>query len=157
MIIKGFTDGDFVNYKKPAFLIEFPYCTGKCDKEAGTCLCQGRILNNISNIDIKISRLYEIFSNSIVSKAVTCLGLEPLDSFKDLLSLIDYFRSRKPEAKFVIYTGYTEEEVIRDFRALLQYKNLVIKFGRFIPNQKPHFDRVLGVNLASDNQYAKEY
>ena len=26
---------------------------------------------------------------------------------------------------------------------------------RFIPNQKPHFDEVLGVVLASENQYAE--
>ena len=38
---------------------------------------------------------------------------------------------------------------------LSQYKNLIMKFGRFIPNQKPHYDEILGVNLASNNQYAR--
>ena len=35
------------------------------------------------------------------------------------------------------------------------YDNIIIKFGRYIPNQQSHFDIVLGVNLASDNQYAE--
>ena len=34
--------------------------------------------------------------------------------------------------------------------------NIIIKFGRFVPMQQPHFDPILGVNLASDNQYAKQ-
>jgi len=38
---------------------------------------------------------------------------------------------------------------------LSQYKNVIIKFGRFIPNQEPHYDEILGVNLASNNQYAR--
>ena len=31
-------------------------------------------------------------------------------------------------------------------------KNIILKTGRFIPNHKPHYDDVLGVNLISDNQ-----
>ena len=34
---------------------------------------------------------------------------------------------------------------------------IIVKFGRFRPNQEPHYDEVLGVNLISDNQYAKEF
>jgi hypothetical protein len=37
---------------------------------------------------------------------------------------------------------------------LWDYKNIIIKYGRYIPNQTPHYDEVLGVYLASDNQYA---
>jgi hypothetical protein len=32
---------------------------------------------------------------------------------------------------------------------------VIVKFGRFIPNQKSHYDEILGVNLVSPNQYAK--
>ena len=39
---------------------------------------------------------------------------------------------------------------------LKKYSNIIIKFGRFIPNQKPHYDPVLGVELASDNQYGEK-
>lgn len=34
-------------------------------------------------------------------------------------------------------------------------KDKELKFGRYIPNQTPHYDSILGVNLASDNQYAE--
>ena len=63
----------------------------------------------------------------------------------------------------VIYTGYTKEELqnkiykdnISYLDKLKQYKNIIIKYGRYIPDQEPHYDEVLGVNLASDNQYAE--
>jgi hypothetical protein len=35
------------------------------------------------------------------------------------------------------------------------FKNIIIKFGRFVPNKPHHIDEVLGIELASDNQYAK--
>jgi len=38
---------------------------------------------------------------------------------------------------------------------LSRYKNVIVKFGRFIPNQEKHYDEILGVELASPNQYAK--
>lgn len=38
---------------------------------------------------------------------------------------------------------------------LSRYKNVIVKFGRFIPNQEPHYDETLWVNLASNNQYAR--
>ena len=57
----------------------------------------------------------------------------------------------------VIYTGYTEKEVKENFDWIFLYENIIIKYGRFIPNQSPHYDKILGVNLSSDNQYAKEY
>ena len=33
---------------------------------------------------------------------------------------------------------------------------IIIKYGRFIPNQQKHYDEILGVYLASDNQYAEK-
>ena len=33
-------------------------------------------------------------------------------------------------------------------------KGVIIKFGRFIPNRPSRYDEVLGVTLASDNQFA---
>ena len=38
---------------------------------------------------------------------------------------------------------------------LSHYKNVIVKFGRFIPNQESHYDKILGVNLVSNNQYSK--
>jgi hypothetical protein len=42
--------------------------------------------------------------------------------------------------------------VLEEFK---QFKNIIIKFGRFVPNQEKHYDEVLGIELASPNQYAR--
>ena len=39
---------------------------------------------------------------------------------------------------------------------LKKYKNIIVKFGRFIPNQEKQYDEVLGVYLASNNQYGEK-
>ena len=36
------------------------------------------------------------------------------------------------------------------------FPNIIIKFGRFIPNQEGHYDEVLGINLASKNQFGEK-
>jgi hypothetical protein len=56
----------------------------------------------------------------------------------------------------VIYNGYYEMEINHDIEYLRQnYDYIIVKFGRFIPDQAPHLDTVLGVKLASNNQYAE--
>ena len=39
---------------------------------------------------------------------------------------------------------------------LKKYKNIIMKFGRYIPNKKKHYDPVLGVYLASNNQFGEK-
>jgi hypothetical protein len=58
----------------------------------------------------------------------------------------------------VIYTGYTEKEVKNSliYGYLLQYKNIIIKYGRYLQGHKKHYDETLGVELASNNQYARQ-
>ena len=51
----------------------------------------------------------------------------------------------------IIYTGYTEEEISDKIKALSQLHNIIVKFGRFIPDSPHIFDTVLGVELASNN------
>lgn len=55
----------------------------------------------------------------------------------------------------VIYTGYCKEEITEYIGKLKIFPNIIIKFGRFIPNQEKHYDEVLGIYLAFDNQYAE--
>lgn len=80
-------------------------------------------------------------------------GLEPLDS-DELLHLITLFREQSDD-DIVIYTGYTEEEIQKQIKQLKGFENIIIKFGRFIPNQEKHYDEILGIELASPNQYAR--
>ena len=89
-----------------------------------------------------------------ITKAVCCQGLEPLDSAEELYALIKEFR-KECKDDIVIYTGYNKEDCIVWRHLMRQFKNIIMKYGLFIPNQKPHYDEVLGVYLASDNQYGE--
>lgn len=63
----------------------------------------------------------------------------------------------------IIYTGYTKDEcnergwieAIRTLGATNEESHIIMKFGRFVPGQNKHLDPVLGVKLASDNQFAE--
>ena len=165
MKLKGLVDEDIVNYHKTSMYLIFPFCSFKCDHECGQKVCQNSSLAEHSIIEISPEEICERYLNNPITNAIVCAGLEPFDSRFDLLTLIDCLR-RKYECDddFVIYTGYTEEELNNKdnneinflYENLKNYKNIIIKFGRFIPNQDSHHDEVLGVELASNNQYAKK-
>lgn len=154
MILKGIIYEDFVNYKKISMYISFPYCSFKCDKEFGCQICQNGSLANTENINISLDRIVDRYINNPISEAVVMAGLEPMDSFEELMELISAFRD-KTEDDIVIYTGYYKDEILDKIDELSSFKNIIIKFGRFIPYQEKHYDKVLGVYLASDNQYAE--
>lgn len=154
MLIKGLTDEDFVNYKKPSMYIAFPNCNFKCDREAGCAICQNSALANEKDIYISLIEIVSRYVKNPITKALVFGGLEPFDSMIDLFAIIIELRNYTND-DIVIYTGYTEQEIERYVNKLKQYKNIIIKFGRFIPNQEKHYDEVLGVELASPNQYAR--
>ena len=156
MKIKGIISEDFVNYKKPSMVIEFPYCSFKCDKECGRTVCQNSSLAHspIYNIDIKKIILHYLKND--ITEAIVMQGLEPLDSKEDLYQLINTIR-KYTDDDIVIYTGYTEIELNSEIQFLKKlFNNIIIKFGRFIPDQPHHYDEILGVTLTSPNQYAKK-
>ena len=72
-----------------------------------------------------------------------------------MLELIKAFRA-KINDPIIIYTGYKEDELYEQIDGLKAFSNIIIKFGRFIPNDESRYDEVLGVQLASKNQYAKQ-
>lgn len=152
MIIKGLISEDFVNYKKVSMTIMFPYCIGfKCGAE----YCQNSPLAKSQNIELSIEDVVNRYINNSITESVVMQGLEPLDSWDDLLKLVNELRKRTQD-DIVIYTGYNKDEVKEKINELKQYKNIVVKFGRFLCNDKPRFDDVLGVTLASSNQYAEK-
>lgn len=161
MIIKGIIDEDFTNYKKPSMYIAFSSCDFKCDREAGCSICQNSQLALEPDIDINTHDIVQRYLNNPITKAIVMSGLDPLDERTQatVAGLVLAFREYLDD-DIVIYTGYTEEEynsidfkVIRKW--LKRFPNIIIKFGRFIPNQEKHYDEVLGVDLASPNQYAR--
>ena len=133
--------------------IAFPSCTFKCEKECGKKMCQNSELANSPNIEVSINAIVERYINNHITQAIVFGGLEPFDSVH-LLRVVTSLRNNTND-DIVIYTGYTETELERDgiLNYLRKHENIIIKFGRYIPNQEKHYDEVLGVNLASDNQY----
>ena len=159
MLIKGLNECDFVNYKKTSMFIAFPTCDWKCERDCGIKgLCQNSSLALEPNIEITIEELINRYMDFPITEAIVVGGLEPFDSPEDLLRLVKYFRAVSQD-DIIIYTGYTEDELMHDEAChnyiIKNYKNIVIKYGRYVPNQEPHYDEVLGVKLASDNQYAR--
>ena len=74
----------------------------------------------------------------------------------DLADFLYYIREVKHcNDPIIIYTGYNkgEDKIVEN--VLHKYSNIIVKWGRFYMGQEPHYDEVLGVNLASNNQYAE--
>lgn len=157
MLIKGIVDEDFVNYKVPSMFINTNTCTFKCDRECGAPVCQNSELANRESIDVDIDRIIKRYLDNDITKAIVFGGLEPFDQLVDIYNFIfklryDYWCGDT----VVIYTGYNEDELAGKIAMLTSIKNIIIKFGRYKPGDSPHFDSILGVNLASNNQYAKQ-
>ena len=151
MKIKGLISEDLVNYKKPSMTIIFPYCTFKC----GEGYCQNSELAKAPIIEMNVNNLVDRYINNPITEAVVMQGLEPFDSWNDLKLFIHELREYCND-DIVIYTGYDKNEIIEKINELSKYTNIIVKFGRYIPNQEKHFDDLLEVYLASNNQYAEK-
>lgn len=137
--------------------IIFPKCSFKCDKEANCEICQNGHLAKEPIINYSVDKIVERYKTNPITKAVVCGGLEPFDTLDDLINLISTIR-RASDDDIVIYTGYKEEEIFPVVENLIsKYKNIIIKYGRYIPNQENKYDKILGITLASNNQYAVRY
>lgn len=157
MKVKGVIFEDLVNYKKTSMTIEMPKCSFKCDRECGSNVCHNSSLANMKDIEVDINSLISRYLQNGISEAVVFQGLEPFDSFDELYAFVYKF-TEKSHDDIVIYTGYREDEIedqVKVLSDIIEDNNLIIKYGRFIPESKSRYDEVLGVKLASDNQYAK--
>lgn len=152
MLVKGIIAEDFINYKKPSMVIECPTCNFKCGKN----LCQNSSLTDTPNYDLMNQNIVNFYLKNDITCAIIFAGLEPFDSFNQMCLLIQQLREYTND-DIVIYTGYEPSEISEKISWLKEYyKNIIVKFGRYIPNQTSHYDPVLGVQLASDNQYAEK-
>ena len=142
---------DFVNYKKPSIFLAFPYCNQfKCGKN----ICQNSELVKSPIMEFDYDDIIKWYNENPITKAYVFGGLEPLDSFTEMYTLIKRMREEDRKSDIVIYTGYERTELDEYVKFLSLYPNIIIKCGRYIPNRKSVFDEILGVTLASDNQYA---
>lgn len=91
-----------------------------------------------------------------ITHAIIFGGLEPFEQFDEMFEVIRKLRTEYHcDDAVVIYTGFNKNEILSQIEALKQFKNIVVKYGRFLIGHKKHFDDVLGVYLESDNQYAE--
>lgn len=157
MKIKTIVDEDFVNYKVPSMYIGTAYCDGKCCRESGLPLsvCQNDAWRGSATIAMDDDDIIQRYLSNDITKAFCFAGLEPFEQFDELLRLVSKLRAEYHcNDTVVIYTGYNLTEIMPEVDTLKKFENIIIKFGRYVPNQSKHFDKVLGVRLASDNQYA---
>ena len=130
-------------------------CDFKCEKECGIKMCQNSSLVKSPTIEISIEKLVKRYLSNEYTQAICCGGLEPFDTFEDLIGFIKAIRTAKCMDDIVVYTGYYKEEIEEKIKELIKYPNIIIKFGRYIPNEEKHYDDILGIELASNNQYAE--
>ena len=156
MKLKGIIDYDMVNYKEPTLTLLFNHCDFKCDKLNGCKICQNSTLAQEPDIDVSGAQIWKLYTDNPLTKAFCLQGLEPFDSFMDLIDFISFIRIYKRcDDPIIIYTGYNKGEDWIAENAVRKYNNIIVKWGRYIMGQEPHLDPILGVKLASDNQYAE--
>ena len=121
----------------------------------GKELCQNSPLVKTPTIEVEIEKIVEEYMKNDLTSAIVFGGLEWFDQFLELLECIEAFRE-KTDDDIIVYTGYDKNEIEEHLMTLKKYKNIIVKFGRFITNQEKHYDEVLGVYLASNNQYGEK-
>ena len=150
--LSGIIDEDFINYKKPSMVLMFPYCTFKCGYE----VCQNAKIADAEVIEVDTRELCMRYLQNFIVTAIVLQGLEPMDSFDEVVELIETLRNQfNIDADVVIYTGYYKDEIEDKLKILSKFKNIVMKYGRYVPGEALHFDDVLGVWLSSNNQYGE--
>lgn len=156
MRLKNIVDEDFINYKNCSMFIGTISCGGKCCIEAGIPLsvCQNDELRNAKVLDVPDEKIIKRYLDNRYSDCIVFGGLEPFEQYEELSTFIKEFRKVSND-QIIIYTGYEKVELSNQIEELSTYPNIIIKFGRYIPNRDTRFDDVLGITLASDNQYAE--
>ena len=143
MVIKGLIDEDFINYKKPSMVIMFPHCTFKCEKDCGQRVCQNSTLAKSPDITISMKELCTRYLSNFISQAIVCGGLEPMDSFDDLISLILTLR----------YEHQCNDDIVTTVRIALRSKNSAAVSApvAFIAATASQAARVVGKRRSADS------
>lgn len=155
MFVSGVIQERFSDYRKPALMLLAPTCTWKCCTESGIPpdVCINNHLCSRQQYFLSVEEMWHMYSTNPITCALLFGGLEPMDSIDGVLTMARYFRAHTRD-DIVVYTGYTHLECASKLGPFRELENMIFKFGRYQPGDRPHVDRVLGVPLASDNQYA---
>ena len=155
MLVKTIVQETYQDYKKPAMLISTCYCDWKCcnEQNISNSICHNKQTTDFKNIKIDNNKIIEKYLNNPLTEAIIFGGLEPMKQFEEVIELISEIREKTLD-DIVIYTGYYPYEIVEQLNQLSLFRNIIIKFGRYLINSEPIFDEVLGIKLASKNQYA---
>lgn len=154
MKIKNLIDEDFINFKVPSMFISTTKCNFKCDKECGRVVCQNSALATAPIFNIEDKKIIKRYLDNDITEAIVIGGLEPFDTYQEIYDFIFKFRQLSDDT-VVIYTGYNPSEIKDILKYFYEFNNIIIKFGRFIPDDKERYDNVLGITLSSSNQFAQ--
>lgn len=155
MKLRYILDTSFQDYKKISMVLGTCFCDFKCCVGVGKPedICQNFNLISEPIIDIPDSDIIKRYLSNTLTEAIVISGMEPFIQINEVLSFIRLFRDRYSD-DIIVYSGYQETEIYDQIESLKQFQNIIIKVGRFIPNSDKKFDEILGVTLASSNQYA---
>lgn len=155
--LKDIYDENFQDYKKASMLIACIKCDFKCCREFPDkpCFCHNLDIIKKPDIAVLISDIFERYISNYITSSIVFGGLEPFMQFEEIFSFIKYFRSKGCNDDMVIYTGYYDYEIKDKIERLRSLRNIVVKYGRFIPDSKKKYDEILGIELSSENQYAE--
>ena len=101
----------------------------------------------MSNLDI-----VNKYTENKLLESICIAGLEPFLQFEEVYNFISEFRKTNND-DVVIFTGYYPNEIESEIDKLKEFENIYLKVGRFIANSESVYDEVLGITLASSNQY----
>ncbi len=159
MRVKTIIDEDFTNYRYPAMFIGTISCGGKCCVEAGIALdvCHNDGWRSCIPVAISNKGIIDRYLTNPLTQAIVFGGLEPFEQWEELYDFITEFRHKYGNCldDIVIYTGYRLEEITTQINELKRFSNIIIKYGRYIPNKPTRYDDILGIHLSSDNQWAE--
>lgn len=135
------------NYKKAGLYVPIGItCTWKCEK-----CCNVKYRKNDKYILENSDSIINSYKENKLVESLILSGLEPFDNFTQLEVLITEFRNASDD-DIVIYSGYEEKE-ITECLEVLKGLNIIVKIGRYYPDKSSKFDNILGITLASENQY----
>lgn len=160
MKLKQIIDESFGDYKECSMLLVVPSCTFKCEG------CQNKHLMQLPTQEFPDEEIWERFQKNPLTKAIVIGGLEPLDDIMDIAKFIFIGVTKEMEVPLIIYTGYDvfdldgcrplEMRIL--YSAFDLYKApITVKYGPYIKGRKSVYNEILGVTLASDNQYTAQY
>jgi len=147
----------FNDYKKVGLYIATPFCNFKCVKEAKEkgveVTCHNGGLDYVSDMSAQ-DVVEKHLSINPFAECIILSGLDPIDNWVETKQFINDFR-KITDMEIVLFTGYYPNEIMDKLVELEHHEDIMFKFGRFNPINKPRFDDLGGVKLSTGNQYFK--